>query len=262
MLGLGNSITSGGVTEVSPNIADLGSTVVAWYQYNTGQTNLSGTDGNADNEMKWSDQSGGSRHAIQRSNSDKPTLTDGGFSFDDDDTSGVTDHFEIQAGDGAMDFGFDAGTPANGTVTILVACKRNSSDTADRILGGGGTEFLSFVSNTTTIQTRAAGSQSTNVMADDTWPTGSKFVLGYTKDGSGNQSFYKNDGDALTIVSSSGENPLVGTTLDINVLGSMTTGNTEVAFDGVIYEVVICNTVLSDSNRKSTIQNIMSRVGI
>ena len=68
MLGLGNSITGGAVSGFTP--VDLGSTLLAWYQFNTGQTNLSGTDGNADNEMKWEDQSGGSRHAFQR----EPTL--------------------------------------------------------------------------------------------------------------------------------------------------------------------------------------------
>ena len=58
MLGLGNSITGGAaLDEFTP--ANLGSTLLAWYQFNTGQTNLSGTDGNADNEMKWEDQSGG-----------------------------------------------------------------------------------------------------------------------------------------------------------------------------------------------------------
>ena len=78
----------------------------------------------------------------------------------------------------------------------------------------------------------------------------------------GNQLIYKNDGSALNPDSQSGENPLVGTDLDIITLGSMNTGNTASAFDGIIYEVVICDTVLSDSDRVSTVQDIMSRVGI
>tara|TARA_R100000951_G_scaffold26046_1_gene22067 strand:+ start:8112 stop:8891 length:780 start_codon:yes stop_codon:yes gene_type:complete len=259
MLGLGNSIASGSVIpEVDPNIADLGSTVLAWYQYKTGQTNLSGTDGNADNEMKWEDQSGGSRHATQRSDSDKPVFTDGGADFED---SSVSDHFEIQAGDGALDFGFDAGTPANGTCTIILAIKREDVSGNDRVLGSTGTEFFSFVSSTS-IQTRATGTQSSNIFDAGTFPSATKFVLTYTKDGSGNQLIYKNDESVLTPDSQSGENPLVGTDLDITILGSMNTGNTASAFDGIIYEVVICDTVLSDSDRVSTVQNIMSRVGI
>lgn len=238
---------------------ELGSTLLAWYQYNTGQTNLSGTDGNADNEMKWADQSGGSRHATQRADGDKPTFTAGYVDFED---TSVSDHLEIQAGDGAMDFGYDSGTPANGTCTIIVALSRESADGNDRILGGAGTEFISFVNNTTAVQTRAAGTQSTNTFAADTWPTDEKLILTYTKDGNGNQLFYKNDGAVLTPDSQSGDNPLVGTDMDLLVLGSMTTGNTVSAFDGKIYEVIICDTVLSDDDRQNAQKYIMSKIGI
>ena len=256
--GMGLSFTTAVSSEFTP--ANLGDTLLAWYQYNTGQTNLSGTDGNADNEMKWEDQSGGSRHATQREDSKKPTFTDGGLDFEDD-TSSTSDHMSIATGDGALDFGFDAGTPANGTCTIILAVKREDVSANDRVLGSTGTEFFSFA-GTTTIQTRATGAQSSNIFSSGTFPSATKFVLTYTKDGSGNQLIYKNDGSALTPDSQSGDNPLVGTDLDITILGSMNTGNTASAFDGIIYEVVICDTVLSDSDRVNTVQDIMSRVGI
>ena len=250
MLGLGNSIIGGAALSFTP--ADLGSTLLAWYQFDTGQTNLSGTDGNADNEMKWADQSGGSRHATQRTNSAKPTFTAGYVDFEEDTAS---DRLAIATGDGAirlMDNGSDA-------CTIIMAVRRESSSTEGRILGSSNSEVFGFMANTTQILTKSTGGSTTNEFASGTFPTGTDFVLTYTRDGSREQLFYKNN--ALLSFATEA-NPLPDGEVDIAFLGGYKSSHNVKAFDGRIYEMIICDTVLSDANRQATTSYVMSKVGL
>ena len=249
MLGLGNSITSGVALSSDFTPTSLGSTLLAWYQFNTGQTNLSGTDGNADNEMKWADQSGNSRHATQRTDAEKPAFTSGYVDFED---TSVSDHLEIQG------TAIELGTNGSDAATIIIALRRESEGT-DRFLGQATQEFMGFVGNDTSLQTRSASTQSTNAFADNPFPINEVLVLTYTIDGDRHQSFYKNNSE-LTFTSES--NPLAGTQLDIAFIGHHKNNDSANSFDGRIYEVIICDTVLSDADRQAATSYVMSSVGL
>jgi len=262
MLGLGNSITGGAaLDDFTP--ASLGSTLLAWYQFDTGQTNLSGTDGNADNEMKWEDQSGGSRHATQRTDSAKPTFTSGYVDFEE---TSASDRLGIVTGDGAIRLGATSGTDA---CTIIMAVRRESIGQEGRILGSSNSEVFGFGANNNTIITKSTGGTTINELAAADWNgngsatepfiAGEDFVLTYTRDTDGEQLFFKNN-IAMTFDTES--NPLADGEVDIAFLGAHKGSDNVKAFDGRIYEMIICDTVLSTSNRQATTSYAMSKVGL
>ncbi len=246
MLGLGNTITGGAALSWDPK--ELGSTLLVWYKNDTDITNLSGTDGNSDNRMQWADQSGGSRHAYQDTNADKPgdgSAVEGGMDFELD----TTDYMNIAAGDGALDFGHDPSTPANGTFTMMFVLKRETHSAANTLLGSSTTEFLGFSSTDDKVKLRTAGTNGSvttiTFATSNLFSAGSDFILTVTKDTSGNLLFYK-DGDAQG-EDGGGTSQNVGQDMDLVYIGSKTGTNNN--FDGIIKEVIICDTVLSTADR-------------
>ena len=250
MLGLGNSITGGAVLDSEYTPLSLGSTLVAWYAFNTGQTNLTdGTDTEDDNQFKWADSSGSGRHAVQNTAAAKPTFTDGYVEFDDAATS---DTLSILTGDGALQFGHVQ------SMTVSIGLRR-TAETTDRLMGADENELASFGGNATTFKFRSGGGFKTATFAAATFPDETLFVLTFTKDDNGLLAIYKNN-DELTVSSGSA---ITATDNDLSIerLGGNLADNTN-NFDGRMYEVVICDTVLSDEDRNNVINRIKSKMGI
>ena len=255
MLGLSNSLTSGVVLSSDFEPSDLGSTLLVWYKNATGITSLSGTDGNSDNRFQWADQSGGSRHAYQDTDADKPEESNGGMDF----VLSETDHMLIAAGDGAIDFGYDSGTPANGTFTIIVAVNRRTHAAANQLLASTGTEFLGFASSDDKVKFRgsSASASALTFATSNLWTSGADFILTVTKDGSGNLLCYKNSD--FQAESGGGTSQNQGTDCDLTILGAQDGAKN---FDGVMYEVIVCDTVLSDYDRSSAITYLKDKFSI
>ena len=249
-LGLGLNIRTSGGVDFKPS--DLGDTLDLWLQYNTGQTNYSGTDGNSDNRMQWADQSGNARHAHQDTDAAKPSITSGYLDFED---TSVNDYMSIATGTGALGYGHP------NPFTAVIALRRESAGT-DRFIGSTSAEFVGLVGDLSKIQTRAAGAGGALVvltMDDDYFTTGSDYILTVTKDSSGNILVYKNS-DVLA-ESGGGTSQQIGTDMDLTFIGSSVSSDHVNAFDGRIYEDIVCDTVLSTSDRNSTIDYLTGKLG-
>lgn len=253
MLGLGNIMTGGAVLDSEYSPLALGSTLLAWYAFNQGQTNLSGTDGNADNQFKWEDSSGSGRHATQNTDAAKPTFTDGYVEFDDASTS---DTLLIATGDGALQFGHVQ------SLTISLGIKRTSTSNGDRFLGTNTSEFCGMSGTDTKFQFRSGGSLIAATYASGTFPAATDFVLTFTKDDNGLVTVYKNN-DELTVASGSAITADAANDDDLSVsrVGGNVANSTS-NFDGRMYEMVICDTVLSDADRNNVINRIKNKMGI
>jgi hypothetical protein len=252
MLGLGSNLaTSGGVQEDWTPLS-LGSTLDLWYQYNTGQTNYSGTDGNSDNRMQWADQSGNARHAQQDTDSKKPSITSGYLDFED---TSVNDYMDVATGTGALDYG------GSNTFTVVVALRRETKTTTDRFIGGGTSEFVGFVSTENKLQLRSSDTLLAIVFDDDYFPIESVYIVTVTKDASGNILVYKNS-DALAEDGGGTSQLATGGAMELKQVGSYVTTDTTNAFDGRMYELIVCDTVLSASDRNSTINYLKTKLSI
>jgi hypothetical protein len=248
-LGLGLNIKTSGGVDFKPS--DLGSTLDLWYQYNTGQTNLSGTDGNSDNRMQWSDQSGNARHAQQDTDAAKPTITSGYLAFDDTSTN---DFMNIVTGTGALNYGHP------NPFTMVIALRRDTATEGDKFIGANSSEFLGLVGNQAKLQTRATGAVVAHEFDDDYFTTGSDYIITVTKDSSGNILVYKNS-NALTYADGS-PTTNTGGDMTLDLLGSNLSSDTIASFDGRVYELIVCDTVLSTSDRNSTIDYLKSKLSI
>jgi len=247
-LGLGINLNKGGATESWTPLV-LGSTLDLWLQYNTGITS---DGGSPDLVSQWADQSGNSRHATQSTDAAKPSVTSGYLDFED---TSVNDYMDIATGTGALGYGHP------NPFTIVIALRREDAGT-DRFIGSTSAEFVGLVGDLSKIQTRAAGTNGALVvltMDDDYFTTGSDYILTVTKDSSGNILVYKNS-DVLA-ESGGGTSQQIGTDMDLTFIGSSVSSDHVNAFDGRIYEVIVCDTVLSTSDRNSTIDYLTGKLG-
>ena len=263
MLGLGNTLAGGSPPpEFTP--ADLGSKLICWLPYNEGQTNLSGTDGNADNEIKWADASGNGRHATQRVTAEKPSFSSGHAVFADGAGSAAPDNFILQGG--AIQFGRVGGSTSGDIVpfSITIAIFRDhDDDTQDLFLGGDdSTEFLGFTATTTNIKIRGKTLDNA-VYASGTFPDQTILILTFEKAADGSFVIYKS-GDALSVasgdpidLSSSNDNDL-----SLALLGSYRDNNDNKNFGGRIYEFIVCDAVLSAGERANVASYLASKLGV
>ena len=251
MLGLGNSITSGAfygeATAWDPS--NLGSTLIAWYKNNTGLTNLSGTDGNSDNRLQWSDQSGNNNHIIQDEDGDKPTITSGGLDFELDDT----EHMEFTS---ALDFG------GSNPFSIFFVLNRESYSGQHGLLGSTTTEFIGFSAEDDKVKVRSSGSGADNITitfaTSGIWELSTDFIFTLTKDASGNLLVYK-DG-VFQAEDDGGTSVNNGAGFDIEYVGIKQPDNAN--FDGLMKEILICDTVLSSSDRGEVITYLKNKFSI
>ena len=252
MLGLGNSIITGGAT-LGWEPSELGSTLTIWYKNDTGLSNLSGTDGNSDNRLQWSDQSGNDNHAIQDTDADKPAISEGGLDFE----LSETDYMSFTTA-----FDFDHPKP----FTIFFVVKRATASTQCALLGQSSTEFISFKSSDDKIGVRNAGTGGDNVTVtfatSNLWSTGSDFILTMSKDSNGDLLFYK-DGSAQA-EDGGGTSRADGDQMDVAYIGSKVVpgSGTTHSFDGIMKEIIICDTVLSATNRNLTVDYLKDKFSI
>ena len=251
MLGLGNSIITGGVLEEAAwTPASLGSTMFIWYKNDTGLSNGSGTDGTSANRLQWSDQSGNDNHVIQDTTADKPAISEGGLDFEVSETDFMSF---------TTPFDFDHPKP----FTLFFVVKRGSISAQTALIGSNTQEFISFSSSDDKVKVRGkSGTVEDNVTVtfatSGLWETGVDFIFTITKDSSGNLLFYK-DG-AIQVESGGGTSVNDSSELDVEFLGKKisTTHN----FDGIMKEIVMCDTVLSSGDRNSTITYLKDKFSI
>ena len=254
MLGLGNSITWGVALEEDAawDPSNLGSTLIAWYKNNTDLTNLSGTDGTSANRLQWSDQSGNNNHIIQDDTADKPAIVSGALDFELDDT----DHMEFTS---ALDFG------GSNPFTIFFVLNRESYIGQHGLLGSSTTEFIGFSSEDDKVKVRSSGSGGDNITMEfatsGLWELSTDFIFTLTKDTSGNLLVYKNG----TFQVEAGTAPVTpsvnnGPGFDIEYVGIKEPLSAN--FDGLMKEILICDTVLSDSDRGEVITYLKNKFSI
>ena len=265
MLGLGSGlITEGGVLE-SWTPLNLGSTLDLWLQYNTGITSDGGTP---DLVSEWQDQSGNSRHAQQAADGNKPSTTSGYVQFDD---ASNADHLTLATGDGAISYG--NGDP----FTAIVAINRDTNTETDRFVGGDSSEFLGLGGEGTAlspdrVQVRGSGTLCVPIFDDiDILTTGTDYVITITRDASMFVRVYKNNDILLLNSSTSGYdagNPYKlamntnNTDMSLKRVGAGQSTSSTNAYDGKIYELLVCDTLLSDDDRNLAINYIKSKLGI
>ena len=250
MLGLGNSITGGTALEHAAfDPSNLGSTLIAWYKNGTGLTNLSGTDGNSDNRLQWSDQSGNNNHIIQDTNNDKPAIVSGALDFEFDDT----DHMEFTS---ALDFG------GSNPFTIFFVLNRESNSGQHGLLGSTTTEFIGFSDLSNKVKVRSSGTGGDNITitfaTSGLWEVGTDFIFTLTKDSSGKLLVYK-DG-IFQAENDGGTSVNDGPGLDIEYVGVKIPSTSN--FDGLMKEILICDTVLSSSDRGNVITYLKNKFSI
>jgi len=233
MLGLANTLTGGSVSEWTPE--ELGTALQVWLKNDTDITNLSGTDGEEDNRLQWSDQSGNANHAFQDTNDNKPTITGGGLDF----ALESSDYMTFTSG-----FDFDHPKP----FTMFFVVRRESVLTQCALLGQSATEFVAFKNNDDKVGVRNAGTGGDNVTVtfaeSNLWPTSETFIFAVSKDANGDLLFYKDGVNKAE--SGGGTSRADGDQMDILYLGSKTGSSHN--FDGIMYEVIISNRLLSDAD--------------
>ena len=250
MLGLGNTIIGGAVLEGAAwDPSNLGSTLIAWYKNNTGLTNASGTDGTADNRLQWSDQSGNNNHIIQDTNSSKPDIVSGALDFEVDDT----DHMEFT---NALDFG------GTNPFTIFFVVNRESYTGQHGLLGSSVTEFVGFSAEDDKVKVRSGGTGGDNITitfaTSGLWELSTDFIFTLTKADDGNLLVYK-DG-TFQAESGGGTSVNNGAGFDIAYVGIKQPDTAN--FDGLMKEILLCDTVVSDSARSDAITYLKNKFSI
>ena len=268
MLGLGSSLVTGGAPEEWTPLK-LGSTLDLWYQYNTGITS---DGGSPDLVSQWDDQSGNSRHAQQDTDGLKPSVTGGALDFDDTSTS---DYLTLATGDGAIDYTSD-GSGTSQPFTLTVALRKDANDDTDRFIGGDSSEFMGITNSGDRVHIRGSGTLLAIIFEDDDagavqFPGSQDIVITITRDTSMFIRVYKN-GDILTLDSSTtgydASNPTKvamannSTSMSLQRIGAGAALDSIKAFDGKMYELIVCDTLLSDSDRNLAINYVKDKLGI
>ena len=239
MLGLGNSITGGALSEVVPS--DI-SGLALWYKNNTGVA-----------VGQWDDSSGNSRHAVQGTADDQAAVSGGGLDFSGADPE---DHYDIAESTGYINPG---GTNA---FTLAFVAKRDGDTDDNAILGGDNlAKYIAFLSEENI--TYRSVDTSTFVFATNTWVKDAQFLCTITKDTSGNFLFFKN-GVSIS-PSISGTHPNTDTTFSaVRLLGARWDGDETNSFtwDGIIYEVVMYDTQLTGDDLTNLNTYLTSKFGL
>jgi|21_taG_2_1085346.scaffolds.fasta_scaffold05040_7 hypothetical protein len=267
MLGLGSSIVRGGVLEEWTPLK-LGSALDLWLQHKTGIT--SDESGSV---SQWDDQSGNSRHAQQDTAGNRPSFSSGKFVHFDDDSD--QDYLTLATGTGGIEYTAN-GSGVSQPFTIMVGMIRDTNTESDRFIGGDSSEFIGIGGAGTAlsadrIQVRGAGTLCVPIFDDhDILTIGEEYVLTVTRDTSMNIRVYKNNDALLLDSSTSGydaDNPTRvamsndSTSMDLKRIGAGASTTNTNAFDGKIFDVIVCNTLLSDEDRNLAINYMKGSFG-
>ena len=244
MLGLGNSLVTGGAIEVvlPSDISNLG----IWFKNDTGITESSGS------VSQWADSSGNDRHAVQSGGTQQAQVSDGGLDFSSADPE---DFYQISSSTSAL---IDVKHP--NAFTLAVVLKREGGTTDDNVLFSttSANTFIGFLTNENTIKVHGSSSTFTG----EPWANNEKLLVTITKDTSGNLLYYKN---AIAEPITGGATASTDTgTLLLDYFGCTRTGvlANDKHFDGVIYELVVYTSALTGSDLSNLNSYLRSKFGL
>ena len=220
-LGLGLNIGTTGGAWTPKNLSGL----QAWFKFDTGlEESDESTPENGENVTKWTDQSGNDNDLTAPNQYFTYNSTYG--AVESADTVNSKFHLDTQlniSGQFALYMRVSASTISTGANDLFFYDKDSSGEDFLRIQST--TEVRAKIANGT-VRKWTQGTQSLDTF----------YNFGFERDGSNNLSAYR-DGSALTAstaVSDTG-------TFDIDAIGQN--------FDGIIKEIIICNSGLSASDR-------------
>ena len=247
MLGLGNSIGEYKMWDPS----DLTSSVLKiWYKNGAGITSDGGTP---DLVSQWDDSSGNAKHAAQGTRGNQADLVGGGLDFE----LTQDDHYDIATGTGALSFGH----PNAFTASFVV---KREDDGNNTLFSDSSTEFLGFYSGNDGIRFRTKGdngeTSTLNFGTANLWATGTTFILTITKDTSGVILVYKNG--VLAAYEGGEDSSNTGVQCDVVTFGTKDTDSPGQNFDGIIYEVIVCNAILNTSDLSNLHSYLTHKFGI
>ena len=218
MLGLGNSLNSGGVSSefLPTNISNLS----IWLRngYNV-------------EDEQWNDSSGNNNHIAQTSSGNQATVSDGGLQFEGDND----DHYDLTT---EIDMGDSL------PWAIFMVVNLQSFDSANTIASNNSNAQMFFdIQNTDQIRYRQTGTASVlKFPSTSPFQLAEKMLITITKDASKNLVVYKN-GDALT-QESPANNPANDGDFTFNQFGGRSSGPDR-DMDGTIYEFLIYEKALT-----------------
>jgi len=258
MLGLGNALTGGAVTESALTPSDI-SGLEVWYKVNKGIAGASNTsdDGNmVDGEdiYSWADQSGNSNHAItmtsaaQRPHWETDAADFGGALFD-----GSNDGMQLTS---------DVTMSANQDFTVMVRVKITSfASTAKAVWGNSAHDVLKMPTGGKKINVLLGGSGASSFEeASDTLATDKYYIITLTRsNGSDGDLEVRVHGDTYSDKSwDAAESHQDADELDIGYIGVNTPGALEMP--GVIKDFIVWKgTALSDSQRSDMYTYILAQ---
>jgi len=231
MLGLATGITNTSY-QWQPNM--VGADLKLWLRNSVGIT-LNGAD-----VSQWDDSSGNANHAAQTTAGDQGLASGGGIDF----TSANSDHYDLSS---AIDIAVQEAFMGFFVINL-------ESVSSEGLIGQNNNAFIE-VNNNKKIKFKTTGTGGANVTAQAAsgtpFDTGSKFVLGIKRDSgsTGNVHMYK-DGTLITPtsqVASPGS-------MAIDSIGTKEAAN---FFDGIMYEVLLYDTVDLTASEITKISNYL-----
>mgnify|MGYP003128884973 CR=1 FL=1 len=236
MLGLGGGLTGGAALDsvVTPDsVSDL----AFWFKNSTGVE-----------VHRWTDSSGNSNHMNQTDEELQASVDSGGLLFVDDESH----HYDLTT---AVDIG------ASNPFTMIIVAYLESYDSQNCILGDNNASDI-FLEFQQADQMRFRQSSTAAVLkfpSSTPFPTRTKFMVTMTKDSSRNLEVYKN-GSVLTQESSTG-NPAASGVFGCDQVGGRSSAPDR-DFDGIIYELLLYEKLLSATELSGVHSEIQSRNGL
>ena len=194
---------------------------------------------------QWNDSSGNNNHVTQGTSGNQSAVEDGGLDFE------TGDHYDLTS------------TITTPTFTMFVAMEPDSATSMTFLSSTNSADFIRInQSNDFEFRTKRAEnsldltiSHSTDFSFEGNGGV-EKFIVMFRQEANNTVTIgVNNDLDNFALANSTGSD------FNLEVLGSQGSGGAN-GFNGTIYEVVIYNQVLSDSDATLVRENIASRVGI
>ena len=233
MLGLATGITN---TSYQWQPTQPRATMKLWLRNNVGVS-----------AARWDDSSGSGNHAVQSTSGNQASVVDGGLDFE-----GGSDHFYTLTSGIAL-------ASQEGFATFIV-CKIESFDTQNTIwgTGDGKTEFLE-IQTADRLRLKIDGDTDIIDYGTNAFGTGSKMVICLQREAgsTGTYNVFKN-GTELTGTAVGGSSNLANPgAVTIASLGTRDIESIDREFDGVIYEVLVYDTVDLEDNEIAKINNYL-----
>ena len=233
MLGLGNSLTGGSVSEEF-TLASI-SGLQLWLQNGQGVT-----------AAQWDDSSGNNNHVAQSDADKRGAVEDGGIDFNQS-----SNHYDFTS------------TITTSTFTVFVAMEPDTDGSMTFLSSTNSNDFIRINQTAANeFRTKRAAntldlivSHSTDFSFEGNGGV-EKFIVMFRQEGDNTVTIGVNaDLDNFALANSTGSD------FNLQVLGSQGSGGSN-PFNGTIYEVAIYNQVLSDSDATLVRNDIADRVGI